>query len=177
MFKKDDKTFEIDEMAATARWSYYISTFAMRDLTEGMDLSKIDWPFLRRNMPPMLDTEEEYTRVYTPQWNEDGLVIRISANNYHIQYDPLTQDWWIHDAAVQKRGLEGSERMTDERKRKFREKLVLNNTWMMGKSVQEVDEINQKYRQWVDHGPKAENATAPSVAKQHADTDEVMAGA
>ena len=161
-------------MAATARWSYYISSFAMRDLTEGMDLSKIDWPFLRRNMPPMLDTEEEYTRVYTPQWNEDGLVIRISANNYHMQYDPLTHDWWVHNAAVQKRGLEGRIRMKDERKQKFQEKFELNNTWMVGKSVEDVDEINQEYRQWIDHGPKSEKDTAQDVVTRRVGTDEVM---
>ena len=164
-------------MAAAARWSYYISSFAMRDLTEGLDLGKIDWPFLRRNMPSMLDTEDEYTRVYTPQWNEDGLVIRISANNYHMQYDPLTQDWWVHNAVVQKRGLEGRIMMKDERKQNFQEKFELNNAWMVGKSVEEVDEINQKYSQWIDHGSKAENDAAPDVAHQPADADVVMTGA
>jgi paired amphipathic helix protein Sin3a len=164
-------------MAATARWSYYISTFAMRDLTEGLDLSKIDWPFLRRNMPPMLDTEDEYTRVYTPQWNEDGLVIRISSNNYHMLYDPLTQDWWVHNAAVQKRGLQGEAVLKDERKQKFEEKFVLNNAWMVGKSVEEVDQINQEYRRWVTEGPKAATEPPADVANQPAGTDEAMASA
>ena len=166
VFKKDDKTFETDEMAANARWSYYISSYAMRDLTEGLDLGKTDWPFLRRNMPPMLDSEEEYTRVYTPQWNEDGLVIRISANNYHIQYDPKTQDWWVHNAAVERRGLVGRKAMQDARKQKFSEKFELSNGWMVGKSVEAVDKVNRGFRRWIEQG------VAPDAAG--ADADEVV---
>ena len=157
-------------MAANARWSYYISSFAMRDLTEGLDLSKIDWPFLRRNMPPMLDSEEEYTRIYTPQWNEDGLVIRISVNNYHMQYEPGTWDWWVHNAAVEKRGLSGRKAMQEARKQKFSEKFELNNSWMVGKSVEEVDQINQDFREWV------KKDVTLDVANMDGGTDEVMTG-
>ena len=60
----------------------------MRDLTEGIDLAKMSGPFLKRNMPPVLDIEEEYNRVYTPYWSVDNLVIRISPKNYHMQYEP-----------------------------------------------------------------------------------------
>ncbi len=136
-------------MAETARWSYYISTFAMRDLTEGIDLSKVRWPFLKRNMPPPLDTEEEYNRVYTPQWNADNLVIRISPNNYHMQYDPNTQDWWVHDRIVRERGMTGMEEARQERKTRFRGKFGDHPSWMDALPVEDIARIEEDFRSWV----------------------------
>ena len=150
IFKREDATFEIDEMAAEARWSYYISTYTMRDLTEGIDLGKLNWPFLKRNMPPMLETEQEYNRVYTPQWNADELVIRISPYNYHLQNEPLTQEWWVHDAKVRKRGLSGMEEAVEERRGKFQAKFGrTGHKWMADLADEEVDKLNRDFHQWV----------------------------
>lgn len=150
IFKREEKTFEIDEMAAEARWSYYISTYTMRDLTEGIDLGKLNWPFLKRNLPPTLETEQEYNRVYTPQWNADELVIRISPNNYHLQYEPLTQEWWVHDARVRRRGLTAMEEAVEERRESFQEKFGRTGSkWLADLGEGEAEKLNRDFSQWV----------------------------
>jgi paired amphipathic helix protein Sin3a len=163
IFKREDKTFEVDEMADEARWSYYISSYTMRDLTEGIDLGRLNWPFLKRNMPPMLETEQEYNRVYTPQWNADELVIRISPNNYHLQYEPLTQEWWVHDAKVRRRGLSAMQEAVEERRRNFSEKFGPNGKmWMADLGDAEAEKINRDFHEWV----KGEREGEPEVASE-----------
>lgn len=122
----------------------------MRDLTEGIDLAKLAWPFLKRNMPPLLETEEEYSRVYTPQWNADGLVIRINANNYHMQYEPHTQDFWVHDKVVRQRGMDRMEEAKEQRKTRFRRKFGGDSAaWMRVLTKEEADKVNEDFKEWV----------------------------
>lgn len=127
----------------------------MRDLTEGIDLAKIAWPFLKRNMPSVLDTEEEYNRVYTPQWNADDLIIRINANNYHMLYEPGSEEWWIHDPIVQQRGLAGMAELKKERNAKFREKFEVNARWMDGMTKADVDQAKEGFICWINGNEQA----------------------
>lgn len=90
----EDSTLENDELNQEARWSYYVSAYAMRDPTEGVPFSRMRMPFLKRNLPPKLEQDEEYDRFYRPLVYHDGLVIRICANSYHILYEPNSNDWW-----------------------------------------------------------------------------------
>lgn len=122
----------------------------MRDLTEGIDLAKLAWPFLKRNMPPLLETEEEYSRVYTPQWNADNLVIRINANNYHIQYEPNTQDFWVHDKVVRERGMGKMDEAKEQRQTRFRRRFGSESTvWTGEMTKEEVDKANENFAGWV----------------------------
>lgn len=92
----------------------------MRDRTEGIELKKLQLPFLKRNISSMLPDEEDYANEYgVPQWNEDGLVVRISQDNYHLLYDPGTSDWWVHNLGVRSRGLGKYEDVKRERKERF----------------------------------------------------------
>lgn len=155
IFKKDDTTFEVDDMRAEARWSYYIASYVMRDWTEGVPHS-IRWPFLRRNVPKDLETEEEYAQAYLPQWNEDALSIRIAANNYHLLYDPGTTDWWVHDDKVRQRGLKGAQGLKKERNTMFKKKFVEHPAWMMGMDKNAVDEVLRKHEELLDDGTAAD---------------------
>lgn len=161
IFKREDKTFEIDELAAEAKWSYYISSYTMRDLTEGIDLGKLNWPFLKRNMPLMLETEQEYNRVYTPQWNCDELIIRISPDNYHIQYESHTQEWFVHDVKVRRRGLSGMKEAREERNQNFRKLFGGAGTkWKKGLTKEEVESHNQDFSQLVKGSVQATKVEA-----------------
>lgn len=162
-------------MATTARWSYYISTYAMRDLTEGIDLSKIDWPFLKRNMPPVLETEEEYNTLYTPQWNEDGLVIRISPATYSIVYEAQTQDWWIHDEEVRRRGLGGMDEVRRERKSKFEGLFGAEGIWAKALGVGEKEDLETKFKNLVGKPALLKPATGLETEKVGGG-DDVMSG-
>ena len=132
-------------MTLEARWSYYISSYVMRDWTEGVTHA-IRWPFLRRNMPRDLVTEEQYSQTYLPQWNEDGLIVRICANNYHLLYDADTSDWWVHDAKVRRKGLSGEDQIRNERRSKFQDKFVEHGNWTNGLSAEDIEEANSRFR-------------------------------
>ncbi len=176
IFKRNDATFEVDDMSSEVKWSYYVASFVTRDPTEGVPLS---WPFLKRTLPPKLD-EEEYNRVFTPQWSSEGLVIRICLSSYRILFDPGTEDWWAHSEQVRAKGREGVEATREERKGKFEEKFVMNNSWMRGLSRDEVDRKNEEFRRWIRDGPAAavkEGGEGEREAKGDEGEDEVMADA
>ena len=95
----EDATLENEELSQEARWSYYVSAYTMRDPTEGVPFSQMRMPFLKRNLPAKLEQEEEYNRYYRPLVHQDGLIIRICANSYHILYEPGSYDWWWRPTA------------------------------------------------------------------------------
>ena len=163
-------------MTAESRWSYYISSYVMRDWTEGVT-HRIQWPFLRRNLPRDLDSEEDYGQAYLPQWNEDGLTIRIAMNNYHILYDPGTADWWIHDDHVRRRGMTGAEVLKQLRKKVFEEKFVHNTNWMGELSQEDVDGYIESYSNMIKGESKSTMAKVEGSRTSIDAKDEVMTGA
>ncbi|MCJ1395289.1 Transcriptional regulatory protein sin3 [Xylographa bjoerkii] len=172
VLKKEDRTFDIQDMNAEARWSYYISSYIMRDPTEGVT-REIQWPFLKRNTPKDLDTEEDYGQIYLPQWNEDGLMVRVGAN-YRIVYDSDTTDWWVHDDKVRRRGLIGAESLRKERNRIFEEKFVRNPSWAQGMSADQVADVSSQYLRLVNSGDEAVVGIASELSRSG--PDEVMGG-
>ncbi|OAX77393.1 hypothetical protein ACJ72_08311, partial [Emergomyces africanus] len=148
----EDGTLDNEELNAEARWSYYVSAFTMRDPTEGVPFSQMRMPFLKRNLPGKLDSDEEYNTYYKPLVNHDGLVIRICANSYHILYEPGTEDWWYRRPDPEEDLAEAAkERATvrEKRKERFTEKFVNHPSWANGLTKEDVDEVNQQYRSWV----------------------------
>ncbi len=189
LFKREEKTYQADELAVHQRWSYYISTFSMRDPTEGVKLSDIQLPFLKRNMPPMLADEEEYNNTYgIPQWNQDGLVITIqppahppnSPRAYKLLYEEYTSDWWVHNNSVRKRGLGAYEEVAKERKEKFSALFGEKGTLIKERSGIELDKETESFKRWVQDGPAAELRSEPGPDGAdddvHDDGDEVMGG-
>ena len=129
----------------------------MRDQTEGVPQDKTWLPLLRRNLPPVLETVEEYNRVYSnPQHNQDGLQMRINSESYHLQYEPFSADWFVHDDVVRKLGMSGMREVSEERKKKFEEKFVANPRWMAEMSKEEAEKKVEEATRWIKGGPDAE---------------------
>ncbi|KAL1879588.1 Transcriptional regulatory protein sin3 [Paecilomyces lecythidis] len=165
----EDSTLENEELSQEARWSYYVSAYTMRDPTEGVPFSQMRMPFLKRNLPPKMEQDEEYNRFYRPLVNHDGLVIRICANSYHILYEPGSYDWWWRPSAPGQESAEEKakeEAAVKERRRdRFMEKFVNNPSWAHGLSKDEVDESNQRFRSWVK-GPEADETAPPEKTEE-----------
>ena len=156
----------------------------MRDQTEGVNLSDIQLPFLKRNLPPMLADEEEYNNTYgIPQWNQDGLVITIqppthppnSPRAYKLLYEEYTSDWWVHNNSVRKRGLGAYGDVTKERKEKFNAMFGEKGTLMEEKSGSELEKETGDFERWIHDGPTAQAQTEGGVDAAN-DADEVMGG-
>ena len=173
-------------MAALDRWKYYVSSYTMRDQTEGVPQDKTFLPYLRRNLPPTLDSLEEYERVYSnPQFNHDGLTLRISAENYHILYEPLSNEWFVQDDSVRKLGMPGMQDVREERKRRFEEKFVRSPKWMADLSKEDVERKIEEAARLIK-GVTAEAETeiemqqsneAGEKEKAEQEQDDVMTGA
>lgn len=178
----EDSTLENEELSQEARWSYYVSAYTMRDPTEGVPFSQMRMPFLKRNLPPKMEQDEEYNRYYRPLVNHDGLVIRICANSYHILYEPGSYDWWwrpsalTHESAEEKAKEDAA--VKERRRDRFMEKFVNNPSWAHGLSKDEVDESNQRFRSWIK-GPEAKDTAAekPDEAQPKEKEDTEMADA
>lgn len=123
----------------------------MRDPTEGVLYSQMRMPFLRRNLPARLDEEEEYNRYYGPLEHQDGLIIRICANSYHLLYEPGSTEWNFRPPG--RSGHQADEAVKERRRDRFTEKFVNNPVWARGLSKSQVDESNQRFRSWVNGEP------------------------
>ena len=163
----------------------------MLDRTEGVALSQVHAPYLRRNMPAFLTIKEKAPsadevaddrRYSVPMYNHDGLVIRISPNNYHILYDPYTSDWWIQSTGVRRRGLGAYEEVIEQRKRGvealFEKKE--RNEWMKGIEEAEIERTKDTFQRWIKHGPVAlergSAVEAAPVAGIDGASDTIMSG-
>lgn len=176
----EDATLENEELSQEARWSYYVSAYTMRDPTEGVPFSQMRMPFLKRNLPAKLEQEEEYNRYYRPLVHQDGLIIRICANSYHILYEPGSFDWWWRPSVSSEEPAEEvakEEAAVKERRRdRFTEKFVNNPSWAHGLSKDEVDKSNQSFRSWIkgtaSESGAAENSTTAAVTTSAEDAPE-----
>ncbi|KAL5336841.1 hypothetical protein BJX70DRAFT_371263 [Aspergillus crustosus] len=180
----EDATLENEELSQEARWSYYVSAYTMRDPTEGVPFSQMRMPFLKRNLPGKLEQEEEYNRFYRPLVHQDGLIIRICANSYHILYEPSSYDWWWRPTVPAEEVVEDNakdEAAVKERRRdRFTEKFINNPSWAHGLSKDQVDESNQRFRSWIkgtDPEREASAAAGPGSDKQSDKDDVEMADA
>ncbi|KAJ5085270.1 hypothetical protein N7532_010041 [Penicillium argentinense] len=184
----EEATLDRAELSPEARWSYYVTAYSMRDPTEGVSISEMRMPILKRNLPGKLDEDEEYDRFYRHLQHYDGLVIRICANNYTILYQPSTNDWFWHsttpvpdkdaDPEAAQAQIKSQEEekakeqaaLKEKRHDRFVEKFVNNPNWARGLSKDKVDESNQRFRSWLNGtleatpAPAAADASAPESA-------------
>jgi paired amphipathic helix protein Sin3a len=125
----------------------------MRDPTEGVLFSQMRIPFLKRNLPGKLEQEEEYNRFYRPLVHQDGLIIRICANSYHVLYEPSSYDWWWRPTLpadeVSEDTAKDEAAVKERRRDRFTEKFINNPSWAHGLSKDQVDESNQRFRSWI----------------------------
>ncbi|KAL8816363.1 MAG: hypothetical protein Q9223_004612 [Gallowayella weberi] len=177
VFKKDDPTFSAEALDANKQWAYYISSFGMREATEGVPAAKMSMPYLRRNLPSNQMTEEDLNKAFLPAWNDEGLIARINPENYRIVFiDPWTADRWLHRPQVQIRGLKKMMEGTVERKKKMREKFDSNSPWMKDMSKEEVDRIKESFQKSVTEGFPNHASVDGEGDDEHQVHDEAMDG-
>ncbi|KAL8688268.1 MAG: hypothetical protein Q9218_005778 [Villophora microphyllina] len=153
VFKKDDPTFSADAMEESKQWAYYISSFGMREATEGVPAEKMHWPYLRRNLPSKEMTEEELNRSYLPAFSDEGLIARINPETYRIAFvDVGTADRWLHRPQVQRRGLDRMQEATHERIRKTWAMFGSNSSWMKSVGEVEAEKIKEEFQKSVTEG-------------------------
>lgn len=135
-------------MAAHDRYRYYVSAFVMRSKTEGVPYDQMNLPFLQRNMPPMLETEEEYDRIYLPMSIHENLILKIHPKTYHIEYQPGTEEWNVHSDHVRNRGMSGMIDIQAERKMGFAQKFGAEGSLVLEKfGAEGAEKLNMEWQE------------------------------
>lgn len=176
ILRKDDATFDEETMSAEARWSYYVASFIKVEPTEGVPIAgRLSMPFLKRNLPEDVEESEGRERS-VPYLYENNLELRICVNSYKILWTPRSGDWFVHSEKQRASGSDGPvdlDRVSEQRRSRFREKLILNNKWMREVGQEEVDRLNEKFQSWIKNGPDStSNATEPHTDEDLAVTDD-----
>ena len=144
-------------------WKYYVSSFFRVEPTEGVDRDKMHRVVLARNQK-VWDSDSQDGSIREPLSFSEGLGAKICANTSKMFYDPNTSDWFIYT----ERPFEGTrarlQKAEDDRTERFREKFVLNSTWMKGMTHEEVQKVTGDFKRWVDEGVVPGSAPAPDAA-------------
>ena len=56
LLRRDALTFNYPSLSSIQRWQAYVASYQMLDVTEGVDLSFLQYPLLKRNLPSSLAT-------------------------------------------------------------------------------------------------------------------------
>ena len=150
----------------------------MVDRTEGVDPQRLRYPLLHRNLPTHMDTDDDYADAYLAEAHDEGLSIRISQNNYHMQYDSYTTDWFLQSIKQQKKGLGAYDEIKQARKEGLLalEKDKAKNVWLRDTAEGEVEKKTRELAEMVRGAPidvRSEPATAPAAK---VDEDQTMGG-
>lgn len=134
LFPTEDATFDNDALTDEARWQYYIASYTMTDATEGVDQSKLHWPYLRRDVAPQnAHIETAYQEVYGNLVHVDDQTAFVSPDSYKLL---LQGDYgFVREAAMG----EAYESGNIEESEKFREKFVRNTAWMRDQRAEDVE--------------------------------------
>ncbi|KAI9714226.1 MAG: hypothetical protein M1812_006447 [Candelaria pacifica] len=153
IFKRDNPTFENDDLTAEAKWSYYISSYCMIEPTEGVPLNRIQVPFLKRNLPKKssIDDEESQDSILDSSISRENLIVRISVNSYKILYDQDTEDFFAK--ANWPFAIEESQevkQIKEKRKNTFKDKFVSNPKWMTELEAGRVESLMNDYQIFIN---------------------------
>ena len=161
-------------MAAQDRYRYYVSAFVMRSKTDGVPYDQTRLPFLHRSMPPMLETEEEYNRVYLPMNCHEDLTLKIHPKTYHIEYQPDTEEWHVHSDHVRNRGMSGMIDIQAERKMGFAQRFGAEGSLVLGKlGAEGVEEMEKVWREeFAENNDGEEEVVEGAVGAQTDGADE-----
>ena len=88
LFPSEESTFDSDSLSDDAKWQYYVASYQMTDHTEGVDLSQLQWPLLRRRLSqPKAGVEDTYSVVIGSLHHEDTQIISITPESYKMYYE------------------------------------------------------------------------------------------
>lgn len=150
LFKKDDPTFEFNTLDRIKRWRAYVASYMAVEPTEEVDLSRVNYPYLKRRLAKaeLLSEEDRFHQVL----HDDKITVSISPSAYvmtFINSEPFGTggvQYFLQPDAVRAgvseavpKPSEEYKKLNDDRRERVQEILVRNNSWMKDLSRDEVD--------------------------------------
>jgi paired amphipathic helix protein Sin3a len=154
--QRDDTTFHMDEMGLRERWQYYISSFIRVEPTEGVPRSRLQKSVLARNLPSS-DADSDDGNIPKPLQFDENLVLRICLNSNKIVWQKGTSEYFIYNTVPElpkdrAAADERSSALHEHRDQVFKEKFVMNSSWMRNVKQDEVQKANEKFQKWMKDG-------------------------
>ena len=179
--KKDDATFDEENMSAEARWSYYTASYIKIEPTESVPLDeRFNMPFLKRNIAKFLEDGEDHPRA-EPAGYEDALELRICVNSYKILWEPQTGEYFVQGPSVvfgEGHDPADLERAKERRKARFVVKMVDKNTWMKDMAEDEAERVKSIFTGLVhDESAEADGVAAEVASAAEEAADKMMTDA
>lgn len=154
LMSKNETTFDMDDMDRTQKWQYYVSSYVRVEPTEGVARPKQNSVVKIRNLPQSdtLSTSSTDENKRGPMVYDESLIFRICVNTYKLLYEKNTADWFGYTNGKGRLAAEKVEQLRIQRNDKFKEKFVMNNTWMRGMSQNQVENQNKRFDSWINEG-------------------------
>jgi paired amphipathic helix protein Sin3a len=156
---KDETTYNLDEMERKDRWKYYISSYLRIEPTEGVPRNRLHKTVLTRNIPADSAEFDSGLRRRPLDWCEN-LTLHVCVNTYKIIYrDPGFEFQIFTDKPLgstpetnQSLARERLSKVEAIRTQRFKEKFEMNNAWMKGLDRDEVANVNNDFKKWIEDG-------------------------
>ncbi|KAK9384823.1 hypothetical protein V1515DRAFT_610189 [Lipomyces mesembrius] len=86
-----------DAASADEKWKYYLTSFVMSAPTEGVPVSKVRMPFLRRHIPQDdVESDDNSESGWKPKtYSRSGLRVRICMNTYKMFFEENSEDVFV----------------------------------------------------------------------------------
>lgn len=165
LFKKDDPTFEFNTVDKIKRWRAYVASYMAVEPTEDVDVSRVNFPYLKKRVAKIEDLSEEERFEHLK--HNDKITVSISPAAYimtFINSEPFGTggvQYFIQPDAVRAgvsesvpKPTEEYKKLNDERRERVQEILVRNNSWMKDLSRDDVDAKKSAFKKDIEEARK-----------------------
>ncbi len=127
-----------------ARWQYYIASYVMSEPTEGVDLSRMTSPFLKRNVARQKENvAEAYKKVYGSLQHMDDHTAHIGPEKYQMK---------IKGTFVQERRTAEVIRDNKRANANFDERFVKHPAWLREESEEDIGRRKAAWEKALEEG-------------------------
>jgi paired amphipathic helix protein Sin3a len=157
LFKRDDLTFEFDQLDKVKRWRAYVASYMAVEPTEGLEIARLSYPYLKQRLAKTEDADEG--NVFEDIKHQDKITVSISPAMYTMKFiasEPSGNggiQYFVHpkNAAV------GSVSMSSPEK--LRESWFQNVSWMKDSSQEDVEAHKIAHKKEMDDDRTGEKET------------------
>lgn len=173
LFKKDDPTFEFNQVDKVKRWRAYVASYMAVEPTEELDYARLQWPYLKNRLTKVEDLNEDGRFEHIK--NMDRITVSISPAMYTMKFIASEPSgiggiqYFVQSDAT-RTGLSESvpkpteeyQALQDARADRVQEVLVRNNQWMKDLSRDDVEARKVAFKKDMDEPRKVENESDDS---------------
>ncbi|KAF1949433.1 hypothetical protein CC80DRAFT_271756 [Byssothecium circinans] len=145
LFKKDDPTFEFNQLDKIKRWRAYVASYMAVEPTEELDNARLRYPYLKNRLAKIEDLSED--DHFEQVKSVDRITVQVHPQMYTMKFiatEPYgtggVQYFSQPDAGTNNNVTdEGSASHAQSRSQRAKELFIHNNVWMKDVSREDVE--------------------------------------